>query len=260
MLNSTVNTFYDTRNYGEGNGKEYGLFLDFCVYRVLPWGETFEESGQMNGIDPNWRSGKKCLDTEDPKMSYFRTYTFDKTVSEAEDEDAIVVPTADGTTPGSAPTPGSSTGTVAADGWAFPTLAGSPLNQAFSGSHFALDIGSDPSNTDVPIYAMRDGTVTSVGNMPMPPYQIACASPTGTIQQTVVIEHTVDGQKYISTYHHVQANAFNVKVGSVVKAGDQIAKMGNTGCSFGQHLHVELWRNAIYGGGTPIDLGPILYN
>jgi hypothetical protein len=252
MLNSTVNTFYDTRNYVN----DYGKFLDFCVYRVLPWGETFEETGQMNGIDPEWRSGKKCLDTTDPMISNFRVYTFDKTVSEAEDEDAIVIPT-DGSS-STAPTPGGSNGTVNPNGWAFPTLAGAPLNQGFSSTHFALDIGGDPSNTHIPIYAMRDGVVMSAGNLPSP-YINACVSPTGTIQQTVVIKHEIDGQTYYSAYHHVQAGSFNVQAGSVVKAGDQIALMGNTGCSFGQHLHVELWRNSIYGNGTPIDLGPILY-
>jgi hypothetical protein len=252
MLNSTVNTFYDTRNYVN----DYGKFLDFCVYRIMPWGETFKDGTQINDVGDEWVNGKKCLDTTDPMISNFRVYTFDKTVSEAEDEDAIVIPT-DGSS-STAPTPGGSNGTVNPNGWAFPTLAGAPLNQGFSSTHFALDIGGDPSDTHIPIYAMRDGVVMSAGNLPSP-YINACVSPTGTIQQTVVIKHEIDGQTYYSAYHHVQAGSFNVQAGSVVKAGDQIALMGNTGCSFGQHLHVELWRNSIYGNGTPIDLGPILY-
>jgi hypothetical protein len=258
MLNGVVNSFYDSRNYGDTDkGKEYGKFLDYCAYRIMPFGETYQEHGQANGVDPGWLDGSKCLDTNSEMISNFRIYTLDKTLSEAEDEDAIVVPTSAGAPTTGAPVPGENSGAIGADGWAFPTTAGAPLKQGFHPEHLALDIGSDPSDPNVPIYAMRDGVVMSAGNIPSP--YIQPCNPNNTIQQTVVIKHEVDGQTYYSAYHHVKAGSFTVQAGSVVKAGDRIATMGNTGCSFGQHLHVELWRNSIYGGGSPIDLGQILY-
>ena len=255
MLNGIASTFVSERTYVN----DYAKYLDYCAYRVLPFGETFQETGAIGAVEKEWLTGERCL-KDDEMIRNFRIYTLDKTVSEAEDDDTIVIPVSS-TTDGGAGTgagAGENSGNINAEGWAFPTLAGSPLNQGFSGSHPALDIGSDPSNNNVPIYAMRDGVVLSVGNMP-PPYIPACTSPTGTIQQAVVLKHEVNGQTYISTYHHVQSGSFTVRVGDTVKAGDRIATMGNTGCSFGQHLHVELWLNAIYGSGTPINLGPILY-
>ena len=77
-------------------------------------------------------------------------------------------------------------------------------------------------------------------------------------EEYVTIEHVVDGQKYISAYHHVESGQFPFKVGDTVKAGDRIATMGNTGCSFGRHLHIELWKGPIYGSPS-VDLGALLY-
>lgn len=256
MLNGITSSFVNTRNYVN----DYGKYLDFCAYRILPFGETFQETGAAGAAEKEWVTGERCLQN-DEMIRNFRIYTLDKTISEAEDDDTIVIPvssTTNGGESGGGTGTGENSGNVNAEGWAFPTLAGSPLAQGFSSTHPALDIGSDPSNNNVPIYAMREGTVLTVGNMP-PPYIPACISPTGTIQQAVTIRHVVDGQTYISTYHHVQAGSFTVSPGDTVQAGDRIATMGNTGCSFGQHLHVELWLNAIYGGGSAINLGPILY-
>ena len=255
MINGIASSFFNSRNYVN----DYGKYLDYCAYRILPFGETYQEDGAVNPVGKEWLTGERCLQ-DDEMIRNFRVYTLDKTVSEAEDDDTIVIPV-NSTTDGAGGTgagAGENSGNVNAEGWAFPTLAGSPLSRGFTSTHPGLDIGSDPNNNNVPIYAMREGVVLSVGNMP-PPYVSACTGETGTTQQAVTIKHVVDGQTYISAYHHVQAGSFTVKVGDMVKAGDRIATMGNTGCSFGQHLHVELWLNAIYGAGTAINLGPILY-
>jgi murein DD-endopeptidase MepM/ murein hydrolase activator NlpD len=34
--------------------------------------------------------------------------------------------------------------------------------------------------------------------------------------------------------------------------------MGSTGCSFGQHLHFEIWKNSIFGGGINVDPATVL--
>lgn len=48
------------------------------------------------------------------------------------------------------------------------------------------------------------------------------------------------------------------KVGSVIGAGAPIGRVGNTGRSFGCHLHFEFWIGAWQGGGKPIDPLPYL--
>jgi murein DD-endopeptidase MepM/ murein hydrolase activator NlpD len=243
---------------GTEPGRQFQLYIDNCLNRVDPWGETTKSISEGEAGDYEWFIGAKCKEKTD--MLYnFRTYGADEPIiAVTGGEESALLPTGSTTSQTGSVGTGENSGSVNPNGWAFPTTAGAPLTQGYHEGHLALDIGSDPNASSVPIYAMRDGVVTSVGNMP-PPYQVACPSPTGTIQQAVTIEHMVDGQKYISAYHHVEAGQFPFSVGSTVKAGDRIATMGNTGCSFGRHLHVELWKNQIYGGGASVDLGAILY-
>lgn len=79
----------------------------------------------------------------------------------------------------------------------------------------------------VPIYAAADGVVirsyysTSYGN-------------------AVFISHSINGQIYTTVYAHMRNR--EVSEGQVVSKGQQIGLMGNTGRSYGQHLHFELHR------------------
>ncbi|MDB5187033.1 MAG: Glycyl-glycine endopeptidase [Candidatus Saccharibacteria bacterium] len=253
MLNSTVNTFYNTREYGS----EYGKFLDYCAYRIMPFGETFEENGQINGVDKRWINGTKCMDTNDPMISNFRIYTLDKTVSEAADEDTIVVPTSS-TTPVVAG-PGGNSGNVNPNGWTFPTTAGATLNSPFGprplGFHTGIDLAV-PSGS--PFYATRDGTVTTRevdittfngGNWcPVAPSE-------SKIQKDIFMTHNVDGVEYTSVYAHL--SRFVKKTGDVVKAGDLIGYTGGSGCSTGPHVHFEIWQGkALPGVQAPGMLDP----
>ncbi len=108
LLNGAVDSFYNDRNYGDTTaGKEYGQFLDYCAYRSMPFGQTYEESGAFNAADPSWVDGSNCMKQGAP-YSYFRIYTFDKTVNAAiDDEYAEDVTSQDSTDPvGSSPNVG----------------------------------------------------------------------------------------------------------------------------------------------------------
>lgn len=63
------------------------------------------------------------------------------------------------------------------------------------------------------------------------------------------VEHLVNGRKYVSLYAHMQFSSLQVAPGQVVRVGDRIGSVGNTGQSTGPHLHLEIWRD----GTTPID-------
>ena len=55
----------------------------------------------------------------------------------------------------------------------------------------------------------------------------------------VIIQHVVDGQTVYSGYAHMITGS-NVPVGTVVKRGDVIGLVGDTGESSGAHLHLSI--------------------
>ncbi len=127
-----VNQFYSTRNFGEGAGAEYGKYLDFCAYRSMPWGETFEESSGIGAAEADWVNGKNCM-KKDYKTRAFRIYTLDKTL-------------VDITEPGES-TAGDNGGTdTAGPGMppdAEPSGAGWKLKDGVDYSHYKCEMGTD---------------------------------------------------------------------------------------------------------------------
>lgn len=63
----------------------------------------------------------------------------------------------------------------------------------------------------------------------------------------VVLRHLIDGKYYTSLYAHLKPNSFKVRVGQLVKAGDQLGIMGTSGYSTGVHLHLEIWKGRTHG-------------
>ena len=66
------------------------------------------------------------------------------------------------------------------------------------------------------------------------------------------------GQKRDYVYMHLLTGSTRVREGQRVKTGQWIAGAGNTGASFGNHLHFEIWQGTWYAGGEPIDPYPSL--
>jgi murein DD-endopeptidase MepM/ murein hydrolase activator NlpD len=66
------------------------------------------------------------------------------------------------------------------------------------------------------------------------------------------------GEDFMYVFMHLRQGSMLVSKGDHVAAGQQLAQVGNTGRSFGAHLHFEIWQGAWYGGGKPIDPLPIL--
>lgn len=58
----------------------------------------------------------------------------------------------------------------------------------------------------------------------------------------IKIDH---GNGYYTRYLHLDYGSINLNVGDRVKQGTIIGYMGNTGYSFGGHLHFEVWNNNI---------------
>ncbi|NCN99529.1 M23 family metallopeptidase [Candidatus Falkowbacteria bacterium] len=107
----------------------------------------------------------------------------------------------------------------------WPTV-GHRITQYFSWRHTGLDIAN---KIGTPLYAADDGVVT-----------IAQGGWNGGYGNTIVINH---GGGIKTRYGH--ASKLFVKVGDVVKKGDNIAAMGSTGRSTGPHLHFEIIVNNV---------------
>ena len=97
--------------------------------------------------------------------------------------------------------------------------------------HFGIDIVNIEGT---PIFATADGQVVFSGF-------------SNDFGNSIILDHQ---NGYLSHYYHNQENFF--KRGDSVKAGDVIAKLGNTGMSTGPHLHFEIWKD-----GNSID--PIIF-
>ena len=87
-------------------------------------------------------------------------------------------------------------------------------------THYGIDIANA---IGTPIYAVTDGVVEDAG-------------PASGFGLWVVLRHP-DGSS--SVYGHV--NRMFVTVGEKVRAGQEIAEIGNRGESTGPHLHFEVW-------------------
>jgi murein DD-endopeptidase MepM/ murein hydrolase activator NlpD len=94
------------------------------------------------------------------------------------------------------------------------------FGRRWGAAHNGIDVAA-PIGT--PIYALTDGVVEEAG-------------PATGFGLWVVIRHT-DGTQ--SVYGHV--NRMFVEEGERVKAGEEIAEVGNRGWSTGPHLHLEIW-------------------
>ena len=66
---------------------------------------------------------------------------------------------------------------------------------------------------------------------------------------TIIIDHVVDGQQVFTRYAHMEYDWRQVQVGDTVSVGEYIGRVGDTGRSFGAHLHFEVLQN----GSTAID-------
>lgn len=89
-----------------------------------------------------------------------------------------------------------------------------------NGLDFRAEIGS-------PVYATGDGTIKYTGRK-------------GNLGKIVIIDH---GFGFETLYAHLSTFNSDLKIGSEVKRGQEIAKSGDTGLVEGPHLHYEVHLN-----------------
>lgn len=117
------------------------------------------------------------------------------------------------------------------DGFAYRTA---PVEQF----HDAQDIAA-PGGT--PVSAIGSGVVIEAGYA-----NDGCGF-------SIKLQHKVSEETLTSRYCHMQVDSHDRKVGDKIEIGDFIGRVGNTGMSFGDHLHLALRRS-----GVPIDPLPYI--
>ena len=142
-----------------------------------------------------------------------------------------------------------SNGPVTTKGLAYPmpidteiTSGYGPRTGEYSGMHHGADFGA-PLGT--PIYAFADGTVVDARDQGVDGFG-----------GWVVILHTIEGKEMSTVYGHEDPGGVMVKTGDHVKAGQQIARVGNSGQSGGPHMHFELHNGNRMNGMGDIDPEP----
>ena len=95
---------------------------------------------------------------------------------------------------------------------------------------------------NVPILAAADGIVREVWGEKVSSY--------GNV---IFLQHTINGKRMDTTYAHLKS--ISVKKGMKVVQGQVIGYMGNTGRSYGQHLHFEI-HNGPWAKGQPNAVDP----
>ncbi|MFD4183916.1 peptidoglycan DD-metalloendopeptidase family protein, partial [Rhodococcus sp. NPDC058514] len=110
----------------------------------------------------------------------------------------------------------------------------SGFGERWGDQHQGIDLAGE---IGTPLYAAADGTVQAAGE----------ADGFGL---WVVLDHSIGGKLVSTVYGHI--DTYSVSVGQQVRAGQQIATLGNRGGSTGPHLHWEIWEGGRTGG-TAVD-------
>jgi murein DD-endopeptidase MepM/ murein hydrolase activator NlpD len=95
-----------------------------------------------------------------------------------------------------------------------------------------------------PIVAPRGGVIEAVQ------YQAAGAG------HYVVLDGEGEDRDYV--FMHLRTGSIPVREGQRVRTGQRLGEVGNTGRSFGAHLHFEVWVGGWFRGGRPVDPLPLL--
>lgn len=111
-----------------------------------------------------------------------------------------------------------------------------PVTQKNTRHHNGTDLVT--SNKNEPILAAMNGRVIKAEKS---------TAANGGFGNYVIIRHMIGAKFYTSLYAHMKDNSIKVKVGQLVKAGDQLGILGDTGYTTGPHLHWEIWQGTNHG-------------
>lgn len=124
----------------------------------------------------------------------------------------------------------------------WPFVVGVGMSSAFGQRWGRLHTGVDlVPGAGAPVQAIADGVVR------------VSSEAGASFGVHVIIDHEIDGMKVSSHYAHMEYGSLEVEVGQHVTVGTILGKTGNTGRSYGAHLHFEIWIDDV-----PVDPIPFM--
>lgn len=115
----------------------------------------------------------------------------------------------------------------------WPLRAGTAISSTF-GARSCSGCSSFHSGVDftpgagTPVQAIADGVV------------VGSSVVDGSWGVHVTLRHDVDGVTYFSSYAHLQSGSMGLSLGDTVARGQVVGRVGNTGQSYGAHLHFTI--------------------
>lgn len=62
---------------------------------------------------------------------------------------------------------------------------------------------------------------------------------------SLTVQHRINGQSVVSRYCHMQDGSNSYQAGDLIDIGDEAGRVGNTGLSFGDHLHLIIRKDDV---------------
>ena len=119
-----------------------------------------------------------------------------------------------------------------------PFKNGCRVTQTYSSAHRGMDLCPLPDETG-DVYAVADGVVSMVVNLNV--HYSEQLKTNRTREWGAFVK--ISSSNFVTFYCHLKYLSPVVKVGDKVSAGQKIGYYGNTGYSFGAHLHLEIRDN-----------------
>lgn len=125
--------------------------------------------------------------------------------------------------------------TPSATGWSYPLPYGTVSDNYTGYAYERPNIGGYHHGIDLWYPNIYGAPIN-----PIAPGKIAIISWISGGGNAIYIYHTVNGKQYTSVYMHMSAYASGLYKGKEVTTSDVIGYVGNTGVSFGAHLHLGI--------------------
>lgn len=139
-----------------------------------------------------------------------------------------------------------SSGSIPSVGFFSRPMAQGYVTQGYHSGHIGYDLSS--SNKTEPLYPIATGVIHAIytDNCTSSNWCSAMGISCKGNAKVIVVKHNYNGSYIYMTYAHL-SNYGNVSVGQYVTKDTVIGYMGNSGCSTGPHLHMEIskchWKN-----------------